>query len=576
LLADLSQGQGLILWLSRSVLLIIETVFVTAVVAFTFLLHLTRARRLNRFLSAGSIFPRLAHRKTIAVVVVGLSTLAIRVALIPLWGIPQPAWHDEFSFLLAADTFAHGRLTNSTHPMWIHFESFHIIQHPTYMSMYPPGQGLVLAAGQILGHPWVGQLLVTALMCSALCWMLQGWLPPRWALLGACLAVLRVGILSYWMNSYFGASLPALGGALVLGALPRLKHKVHVADAILMATGVAILANTRPYEGLVFSVPIAAAMLIWIVRQKTFPTSTVLRRVVLPVVLLLGVAGSATSYYFWRVTGSAFVMPYTVNRQTYAVAPYFIWQKPRPEPVYHHAVMRNFYVDLELRSFESGETVLGFRHRLSSKAFALWVFYLGPALTLPLLAFPRLLRDRKMRAPLCVLAAVTIGSLVEAWTGVHYVAPALSLFYLLLMQCIRHLRLWGRRGQAMGQGLARAVLVVCVSMVVLRVTAAVAGVPMEPPTWRGNLQRDAVIRELQQMTGKQLVVVHYDPKHVPHVEWVYNRADIGASKIVWARDMGDSQNQELLVYFKDRRAWRIDADDPAAKLEAYGTTPPVN
>src|SRR5580765_4607431 len=124
-----------------------------------------------------------------------------------------------------------------------------------------------------------------------------------------------------------------------------------------MATGVAIVANTRPYEGLVFSVPIAVAMLMWIVKQGKFPTSSVLLRVVLPLILILGMTGCAMGFYFWRVTGNAFVMPYTVNRQTYAVAPYFIWQKPRPEPEYHHAVMRDFYINHELRSFESGQTI---------------------------------------------------------------------------------------------------------------------------------------------------------------------------------------------------------------------------
>ena len=85
-------------------------------------------------------FAKLARRRGVAAVTVGLSVVVLRLAILPLIGIPIPFVPDDFSFLLASDTFAHGRLTNPTPAMWTHFESIHISMLPTYQSMYFPGQ----------------------------------------------------------------------------------------------------------------------------------------------------------------------------------------------------------------------------------------------------------------------------------------------------------------------------------------------------------------------------------------------------------------------------------------------------
>jgi hypothetical protein len=521
-------------------------------------------------------FRQLARRRGLSSLFVAGLALGLRAVLIPWLGVPLPNWNDEFSYLLAGNTFASGRLTNPTPPLWIHFESFQIVMQPTYMSMYAPGQGLVLAAGKVFGgHPWVGVWIITAALCGVLCWMLQGWFSPTWSLYGGILAVLHLAVLSYWMNSYWVPALAAIGGALVLGAIPRLRRRPRIRDAMILALGLAIMANSRPYEGLVLSIAMAIALPFWLaywrVRHK-IPTPVVLfRRVVLPTLLVLAIAAAATGYYYWRVTGSPFRMTYAVNRETYAVAPYFLFFSMRAVPSYHHAAMRDYYAGWEVKEFEEAHTFRGLIRRTLHKVFDLWRFYIGPAFTLPLFALPFAIRDRRMRFPIIAGLIFSLGWLVETWTFPHYVAPATGLVYLVVLQCIRHMKVWIWRGSPSGRLLVRSLPVVCLFMILLRVGAVAVHAPLEPRWPRGNLNQPGGVAQLRQTPGQHLVFVRYGIHHDMDRDWVYNEPEIDHAEIVWARDMGNERNQELLRYFDRRHAWIMYGDEAPPRLQPYNS-----
>ena len=531
----------------------------------------------NIFHRAEGALARFAERKTLSLIAVFFFVIAVRALALPFLHIPVPGIHDEFSYLLIADTFAHGRLANPPHPMWISFETFHVNWLPTYSSMYPPAQGFALAIGQLLGHPWIGVVLSDAAMIAAILWMLQAWLPARWALLGAILAGLKLGIASYWMNSYWGGAVAACGGALVLGALARVVKRANARDSILLGLGIAILANSRPYEGLLFCIPAAAWFLWWLAggTQSRDDLRKRFRRVLVPLLIMLVSAAVFMSYYNWRLTGNVLLFPHVLNTRTYHTAPMFLWEHPKPEVSYRNEQFEDFYNGWERENYR--RTRADALRVTKEKAIRCGLTYFWSGLLLVLPAVPFLFRDRKFRVLWITLALGAAGVFAVIYSNAHYAAPFTCVIYALIVQAIRHLRTMSVSGRPVGQGLSRAIVLVLALGALIDAARGVC----DPLFWpcEGDPSRAAIAEKLQHTPGKHLIMVRYAEDHNVHDEWVYNGADIDGAKVLWARELDPIQNAKLFAYFKDRHFWLVTPDTDNTYLEPYtplSSTPTSN
>ena len=297
----------------------------------------------------------------------------------------------------------------------------------------------MMAVGVLVaGDPLVGVWLSSGLACAAVCWMLQAWLPARWAFWGGLMPVLRFGILanSYmsWSRHYFGGMVAVMGGALMFGALRRIHQQPRVRDAGLLGIGLLVLANTRPFEGLVASLPVAVVLLAQLRRQSGTDLRRFLARVVVPIAACLTVGFAWMGYYNYRVTGNPLRLPYVHHRSLYNPVPNFVLGTVQPAKEYRHADLERFYEGKRLESpYAETRTVPGWLYHTVRKFAESWLFFLGPALTLPWMRISHLLRDRWSQFALAGLAAAALAFALIVWRLFVYLAPvACLLIYVAL------------------------------------------------------------------------------------------------------------------------------------------------
>jgi hypothetical protein len=232
-------------------------------------------------------------------------------------------------------------------------------------------------------------------------------------------------------------------------------------------------------------------------------------------------------------------------------------------------MLRRFNVDWQLDYYRVLHGAGWWENVWKHKWLFVGGYFLGPLLGVPLLLLPSILKSRWPRRATLVIAVFLAGFAFEVWSEPHYAAPVTGLVFLLVVEGIRHLqfRLAGRR--RWGRLVPAAFLLASLALAVPPVVA-LARSRIRP--WSDARAR--IQETLAASGGRHLVIVHYAKDHWILNEWVYNEADIDASPVVWAREMGPVKDAALRAYFKDRTAWVLAADELPPRLQPLAPPPP--
>jgi hypothetical protein len=453
------------------------------------------------------------------------------------------------------------------------FESIFVLQEPSYSSIYPLGQGLALAFGQLVfGQPWAGVAASLGLFCAACFWMLRGWVSPRSALGGGILAVMLFGPLNQWMNTYWGGAVSGIAGCLVFGAVARLWRTGRLREAGILGAGLGLQILTRPFEAVLLAVCLLPAV-FGLPRGCRFRLCGAAMLAVLPALGL-------TALHNRAVTGDWAKLPYMLSREQYGVPAAFTFQ---PMPVPRRALTREQELDYRTqRAVHAGspENPADFFARLATRFKFLRFFVFAPMyLALPF-CLPLLSRWKGLWGTAC-LAVFALGTNCYPYFYPHYLAAVACLFVLGAVVGLERMAAWRLGGFATGADAARLIVLLCAAQFAfwygIRVFGNddifIASGPYE--SWNyvnfGDSEgRAAVARKLAATPGPNLVFVRYSPRHLLR-EWLQNSADIDRSPTVWALDLGADENRRLLGYYPHRRAWLLEPDAVPPRLGPYGT-----
>ncbi len=525
---------------------------------------------------ARPLMPRLTRRPWATMLALAAAPILLRLLLLRLDPIPFGNVSDDFSYLLLGDTFAHFRLANPMHPMRKFFECVFVLQEPSYSSIFPPAQGFVLAFGELIfGLPWAGVAIMVGLLCALVYWMLRAWTTPHWALAGGILAVMEFGPLNHWMNCYWGGAVSGCAGCMVFGALPRLVKRHRTRDAVLLGLGLAMQMLSRPFESIVLDLCVAIYAAVALRDREV--RAHLPRTAMIVAAFVLSAAGF-TLLHNRAVTGSFTELPDMLSRYQYGIPSTFTFQKM---PVPHRKLTQEQELDYKAQKDTHGddpETVGTFFDRYADRISDYKFFFEAPLYIALFFFLPSLRQWRFAWLAIC-------GCLFSLWTNIypyfyqHYIAALTCVFVLMSIEGLRRISTLRFRGIQVGRDAALLLLVLCAAQFALWYGVHLFGNdPLlealdDYESWDfinygDELGRLQVAHTLAAAGGKDLVFVRYGAQHTLQ-EWIHDDADIDRSPVIWAIDLGPSENRKLMDYYKDRKFWLVKPDETPPVLTRY-------
>jgi hypothetical protein len=276
-------------------------------------------------------------------------------------------------------------------------------------------------------------------------------------------------------------------------------------------------------------------------------------------------AGQA--YLDFRVTGSALTLPYVQHIREYSVAPTLWVQHLRTPTLETNAQVHEQHAGSEVRLYEERrdgvrgtlEWAVEARDLLNSCIPA----GLGAIGVLSALFWV----DPTVRVLWMVLAVSGIPLFLETWVHLHYMSPVIVTLIALLFRVLwlsRKLR-WNQRRT----GIVLSGLLLCTMFPFAIFASAWNAWEEKQDPSPFAVARSRITRDLLARDGMHVVFVRYSPEHNVEVEWVYNTADIDRQRLIWARDLGDELNGQLIRYYPGRHFWILDADADPPRMSLY-------